>query len=79
LRPIQVIAVLRMLDDAYTLAKWICRNGTDAEDIAQEAAIRALKAFETTAVERPKPWFLMIVAARRKRRQAASYFARSLR
>jgi RNA polymerase sigma factor (sigma-70 family) len=50
-----------LLDDAYTLAKWICRNGADAEDIVQEAAIRALKALETTAVERPKPWFLMIV------------------
>jgi RNA polymerase sigma factor (sigma-70 family) len=39
-----------LLDDAYTLAKWLCRNGADAEDIVQEAA-----------VERPKPWFLMIV------------------
>ncbi len=50
-----------LLDDAYTRAKWLCRNGADAEDIVQEAAIRALKALETTAVERPKPWFLMIV------------------
>jgi RNA polymerase sigma factor (sigma-70 family) len=50
-----------LLDDAYTLAKWLCRNGADAEDVVQEAAIRALKALETTAVERPKPWFLMIV------------------
>ncbi len=50
-----------LIDDAYTLAKWLCRNGADAEDIVQEAAIRALKALETTAVERPKPWFLMIV------------------
>jgi RNA polymerase sigma factor (sigma-70 family) len=50
-----------LLNDAYTLAKWLCRNGADAEDIVQEAAIRALKALETTAVERPKPWFLMIV------------------
>ena len=50
-----------LLDDAYTLAKWLCRNGVDAEDIVQEAAMRALKALETTAVERPKPWFLMIV------------------
>ena len=50
-----------LLDDAYTLAKWLCRNGADAEDIVQEAAIRALKALETTAVDRPKPWFLRIV------------------
>jgi RNA polymerase sigma factor (sigma-70 family) len=50
-----------LLDDAYSLAKWLCRNGADAEDIVQEAAIRALKALESTAVDRPKPWFLAIV------------------
>jgi len=50
-----------LLDDAYTLAKWLCRNPADAEDIVQEAAIRALKALETTSVDRPKAWFLAIV------------------
>jgi len=53
--------VLPLLDDAYALAKWLCLNGADAEDIVQEAAIRALKALETHDVERPKAWFLMIV------------------
>ena len=43
-----------LIDDAYTLAKWLCRDGADAEDIVQEAAIRALKALETTVVERPE-------------------------
>jgi RNA polymerase sigma factor (sigma-70 family) len=61
-----------LLDDAYTLAKWICRNGADAEDIVQEAAIRALKALETTAIERPKPWFLTIV-----RNAAISWMAKN--
>lgn len=61
-----------LLDDAYTLGKWLCRNGADAEDIVQEAAIRALKALETTAVERPKPWFLMIV-----RNTAMTWMARN--
>jgi len=50
-----------LIDDAYTLAKWLCRNSADAEDIVQEAAVRALKALETTPVERPKAWFLAIV------------------
>jgi RNA polymerase sigma factor (sigma-70 family) len=50
-----------LLDDAYSLAKWLCRNGADAEDIVQDAVIRALKALETTAVDRPRPWFLSIV------------------
>ena len=54
-----------LLDDAYTLAKWLCRNGADAEDIVQEAAMRALKALETTAVDRPRPWFLGDRAQRR--------------
>ena len=53
--------VLPLLDDAYTLAKWLCRNDADAEDIVQEAAVRALKALTTAAVDRPKPWFLTIV------------------
>jgi RNA polymerase sigma-70 factor (ECF subfamily) len=50
-----------LLDDAYTLAKWLSQSATDAEDIVQDAALRALKALETTAVERPKPWFLTLV------------------
>jgi len=50
-----------LLDDAYTLAKYLSRNGADAEDIVQEAAVRALKALETTAVDRPRPWFLGVV------------------
>ena len=61
-----------LLDDAYSLAKWLCRSGADAEDIVQEAAIRALKALETTPVERPKPWFLMIV-----RNAAMTWIARN--
>jgi len=50
-----------LIDDAYSLAKWLCGDATDAEDIVQEASLRALKALEATAVDRPKPWFLAIV------------------
>ena len=53
--------VLPLLDDAYSLAKWLSRNAADAEDIVQDAAMRALKALETVAVDRPRPWFLAIV------------------
>ena len=63
-----------LLDDAYSLAKWLCRDASDAEDIVQEAAMRALKALETTAVERPKPWFLAIV-----RNAAITFMARNRR
>ncbi len=50
-----------LLDDAYSLARWLCRDADDAQDVVQEAALRALRALETTSVERPKPWFLAIV------------------
>ena len=49
------------LDDAYSLAKWLAGNGTDAEDIVQEAAIRALSALERSEVAKPKAWTLSIV------------------
>jgi RNA polymerase sigma factor (sigma-70 family) len=61
-----------LLDDAYTLAKWLSRNATDAEDIVQDAALRALKALETTAVDRPRPWFLKLV-----RNAAMTWMARN--
>ena len=61
-----------LIDDAYTLAKWLCRNSADAEDIVQEASLRALKALETTSVERPKAWFLAIV-----RNAAITWMARN--
>jgi RNA polymerase sigma-70 factor (ECF subfamily) len=61
-----------LIDDAYTLAKWICRDPADAEDIVQEAALRALRALETTSVERPKAWFLAIV-----RNAAITWMARN--
>ena len=61
-----------LLDDGYTLAKWLCRDPDDAQDIVQEAAVRALRALETTAVDRPKPWFLAIV-----RNTAITWMARN--
>ena len=49
------------LDDAYSLAKWLAGNGADAEDIVQEAAVRALAALERADVVKPKAWTLAIV------------------
>jgi RNA polymerase sigma-70 factor (ECF subfamily) len=63
-----------LLDDAYSFAKWLCRNPDDAQDIVQEAAVRALKALEATTVDRPKPWFLAIV-----RNAAITWMARNRR
>ena len=63
-----------LLDDAFTLAKWLSRDADDAQDIVQEAAMRALKALETASVDRPKPWFLTIV-----RNAAITWMARNRR
>jgi RNA polymerase sigma factor (sigma-70 family) len=63
-----------LLDDAYSLAKWLPRSPTDAEDIVQDAAIRALQALSTVSVGRPKPWFLAIV-----RNCAMTFLARNRR
>ncbi len=40
-------AVLPHLDDAYTLARYLTRNAHDAEDVVQDACLRALKYFDT--------------------------------
>lgn len=63
-----------LLDDAYSLAKWLTRNQTDAEDIVQDAALRALSALSSVSVDRPKPWFLAIV-----RNAAMTFMARNRR
>ena len=64
--------VPQLLDDAFTLAKWLTQSATDAEDVVQEAALRALAALATVAVDRPRPWFLAIV-----RNAAMTWMARN--
>jgi RNA polymerase sigma-70 factor (ECF subfamily) len=50
------------LDDAYRLAKSLAGQASDAEDIVQEAALRALQALERAAVVRsPRAWWLSVV------------------
>jgi len=53
--------VLPHLDAGYTLARWLARNATDADDVLQEACMRALKYIESLHGEQAKPWFLTIV------------------
>ncbi len=53
--------VLPHLDAAYRLALWLTRNKQDAEDVVQEASLRAFRYFRTFSGENGRAWFLTIV------------------
>jgi|SRR6185312_1160336 len=54
-------AALPYLDDVYTLARYLLRNSSDAEDAAQECYLRAFRHFETFRGGAIKPWLLAIL------------------
>jgi RNA polymerase sigma-70 factor, ECF subfamily len=54
-------AVLPYLDDAMNLACWLCGNRADAEDIVQDAFLRAFKYFDRFQGGNARPWLLAIV------------------
>ncbi|MFZ0634609.1 MAG: sigma-70 family RNA polymerase sigma factor [Candidatus Acidiferrales bacterium] len=53
--------VLPHLDAAYNLARWLVRNTHDAEDIVQEAYLRAFKFFGGYQGGDARAWVLKIV------------------
>jgi RNA polymerase sigma-70 factor (ECF subfamily) len=54
-------AVLPHLSAAYNLARWLTRNDHDAEDVVQEAYVRALKFFGGFHGGDSRAWLLTIV------------------
>ena len=54
-------AALPLLDDAYTLARYLLRDPADAEDAVQECYLRALKHFDTYRGPAMKPWLFAIL------------------
>ena len=53
--------VLPHLDDAYALARWVMGNRADAEDVVQEACLRALRGISGFSGANGRGWTLAIV------------------
>lgn len=53
--------VLPHLDAAYNLARFLTRHDQDAEDVVQEASLRAFRFYENFRGENSRAWFLKIV------------------
>lgn len=53
--------MLPHLDAAYGFARWLTRDPVQAQDVAQEAMLRALKYFHAFRGEEARPWLLRIV------------------
>src|SRR3981189_3292029 len=53
--------VLPHLDDAYALARWVMGNRADAEDVVQDACLRALRGISGYSGANGRAWALAIV------------------
>ena len=53
--------VLSNLDAAYNLARWLTRDDRDAEDVVQEACLRAFRFFDSFHGGDSRAWLLTIV------------------
>ncbi len=53
--------IMPHLDAAYNLARWLTRNDSDAQDVVQDAYLRAFKYFDSFQGESPSAWLLAIV------------------
>ena len=53
--------ILPHLDAAYNLSRWLTRSDNDAEDVTQEACLRALRFFSTFQGANGRAWLLAIV------------------
>jgi RNA polymerase sigma factor (sigma-70 family) len=53
--------VMPYLDDAYGLARWVTGNSADAEDVVQEACLRAFRGIGGFSGGNARAWVLTIV------------------
>jgi RNA polymerase sigma factor (sigma-70 family) len=49
------------LADALALARWLTRNRADAEDVLQEACLRAFRSIHTCVGSNPRAWVLTVL------------------
>ena len=52
--------ILPHLDAAYNLARWLTRNNQDAEDVVQEAYLRAFRFFSKFRGGDARAWLLRL-------------------
>lgn len=53
--------VVPHLDAAFNYARWLTKNDADAEDVVQDATIRALRFFSSLRNDDARAWLLTIV------------------
>ena len=53
--------VLPHLDAAFNYARWLTRNDADAEDVVQDACLRAMRFFSSLRDDNARAWLFTIV------------------
>ena len=53
--------VLPHLDAAFNSARWLTRNDSEAEDVVQDACVRAMRFFSSLRDDDARAWLLTIV------------------
>ena len=53
--------IVTHLDAAYNYARWLTRNDADAQDLVQDAAVRAFRFFKSLRGGNPRAWLFTIV------------------
>jgi len=53
--------VLPHLDAAYNYARWLTRNDAEAEDVVQDACVRAMRFLPSLRDDDARPWLFAIV------------------
>ncbi len=53
--------ILPHLDAAYRFARWLAGSRADADDVVQDAVLRAYRSFDSLRGSDPKTWLMVIV------------------